>query len=164
VFTNTFKRQPPPTPGPDPGPDAKPAQQRADLAATKHPSTRVATRGDTVTFRLTVTNRGPDHASRVVLHDQLFGSAQLVSIHADRGSCSHSLPVVCQLGTLSPHAKAHVTVRLQITSRSSRFADRAVVGAATQDPRLANNVDSASVRVVRPPTQRLRRHKPRFTG
>ncbi len=146
VFTNTFTHKPPPPPPPGPDP-----LENADLSVTKHASPRVASTGDVVTFHITVTNHGPDHASRVVLHDQLFGSADLVAIHTDTGRCSRNLPIVCSLGTLAPGAKAHVTVRLRITSRASHFADRAVVGTATDDPHLTNNVDSATVRLVRAP-------------
>jgi len=123
---------------------------------TKHASTPVATIGSIVAFQITVTNHGPDHASRVMLHDQLFGSASLVSIHTTAGRCSASLPVACDLGTLRPGASAHITVRLRVTA-ASRFRDRAVVGTATDDPNLANNVASALVRLTRPTA-------PPFTG
>ena len=148
VFTNTFTRHPPPEPGPDPGPDDQPAQQTADLSVTKQASTPAARSGDVVTFHITVTNHGPDDAARVMLHDQLSGSAELVSIHTDAGSCSQHLPVTCQLGTLRPGAAAHVTVRLRITAGGRHFSDRAVVGTASDDPRLANNVASAVVRLT----------------
>jgi uncharacterized repeat protein (TIGR01451 family) len=159
VFTDTFTREPPPPPPPDPGPDEEAAQQVADLGVIKHASTPVARTGDTVAFRITVTNHGPNHAARAVLNDQLFGSARLVAIHTDRGSCSAHLPVFCELGTLAPGEKAHITVRLRITSQASPFADRAVVGSATPDPNKANNVASARVRLAH-----HRPSAPRFTG
>lgn len=155
VFTNIHT--PHPAPEPPPGPDPL---ETADLSVTKQPSTSVASTGDLVTFRITVTNHGPDPAAHVILHDQLFGSATLVSIQTNAGSCSRSLPIVCQLGTMAPGARAHVTVRLRITSTASHFRDRAVVGTATDDPNLANNVDSATVRLTRPSAPPA----PPFTG
>lgn len=170
VFTNTFSHKPPPEPPPDTGPGVpgggpgeqgplQPAQQLADLSVSKHASTQVASRGHTVTFRITVTNHGPDRASRVVLHDQLFGSSRLIGVHTTAGRCSARLPLVCQLGTVRAGASVHVTVRLRVTGRA-RFTDRAVVGTAATDLNLRNNVASVAVRLVSPRTP----PPPRVTG
>lgn len=161
VFTNTFSTHPPPEPAPDqaaPGEDPlAPAQRTANLSVTKRASTPATSRGRIVSFRITVTNHGPDHATGVMLNDQLFGSARLVAVRTDTGRCSRRLPVVCSLGTLNPGANANVTVRMRITGRSSRLRNRAVAGSASADLRTASNVDAATVRVIRPP-------RPPFTG
>lgn len=161
VFTDTFTEHPPPVPPPEPpvppppGPPAPPGPQPdvtyADLAVTKHASPPVVTQGGIVTYRLTVTNHGPDDATRVVLDDKPLGSAVVVSVHTNVGSCTSRVPITCQLGTLKPHAKVSITVRLRVTGHASPFTNRAVVGSATDDPNLANNVASATIRVVAPP-------------
>lgn len=150
VFGNTFTRHPAPPPKPDPGPDDQPAEQSADLSVTKRASRRVVQRGQTVTFRITVANHGPDHASGVILHDQPIGSGRAVAIRTSSGRCSARLPLMCRLGTLKPGARVHVTVRVRVTAHT-HLRNRAVVGSATHDPKPGNGVDAARVRVVRPP-------------
>ncbi len=164
VFTDTFTRTPPPQPPPEPPappppeppapPGAnldQPSEPYADLSVTKHASPATVTRGQIVTYRIAVTNHGPDDAARVVLNDQPLGSGVLVSVHTDVGSCHVSLPLVCQLGTLKPGAKAHITVRVRLGTRSSRFTNRSVVGTATYDPNLSNNVARTTITVLPPP-------------
>jgi uncharacterized repeat protein (TIGR01451 family) len=103
-----------------------------------------------VTYRITVTNHGPDSASRVVLNDQASGSSTIVSVMTDRGQCQTGPPIRCHLGTLKPGQTANITVRLRVTAGSSTFTNRVVVGTATYDPNLSNNAAIASVAVVAP--------------
>ncbi len=160
VFTDTFTATPPPVPPPEPpvppppGPPAPPGPQPdvayADLAVTKHATAPVVTQGGVVTYRITVTNHGPDDATRVILDDQPLGPAVVVSAHTNVGSCTSRVPITCQLGTLKPRAKVNLTVRLQVAGHAAHFTNRAVVGGATYDPNLSNNVARATVMVVAP--------------
>ena len=84
VFTNAFSAKPPvppkPTPvppNPTPVPPVPPNPQTpggaydiADLIVTKVASAPVVTRGQVIGFRITVKNRGPSPAQRVVVDDQ----------------------------------------------------------------------------------------------
>jgi uncharacterized repeat protein (TIGR01451 family) len=164
VFTDAFTPTPPPEPPPEPpgplppepppppGPDPdQPSAPYSDLAVTKTASPQTVTAGGVVTYRITVTNLGPDDATRVVLGDKPTGSAAVVSVHTDVGRCRVRLPVICLLGTLKPGAKANITIRLRPGSESPGFTNHAVVGTATYDPRLGNNVAHATVTVVAPP-------------
>lgn len=164
VYTDTFTATPPPEPTPQPpeppppSPDIppqpspdQPASPWADLAVNKSATPRVLAAGNVVTYRITVTNHGPYDATRVVLGDKLFAGATGVSVRSDVGHCAGKVLVVCRLGTLKPGAKATVTLRLQIHRQPATLTNRVVVGTETFDPRLANNVSHATVRVVAPP-------------
>ena len=83
VFTDVFSSTPPPEPGPQPpeplppepphppGPNPdEPSAPWADLAVTKTASPSVVVAGDVITYRITVTNHGPNDAARVVLDDK----------------------------------------------------------------------------------------------
>lgn len=164
VYTDTFTPTPPPEPPPEPpappppkpptpptpNPD-QPSDPYADLAVAKTASPSTVSVGGVVTYRITVTNHGPDDATRVVVGDQPLAGAVLLSVHTDLGRCGSQLPLRCQLGTLRPGARVHITVRIRATRPTRRLINQAVVGTATVDPNLANNVSRASVRVVSPP-------------
>jgi uncharacterized repeat protein (TIGR01451 family) len=140
IYTDTFSHTPPPepppqppappTPGPPPpqGPDTtQPSEPYSDLAVAKHASRAVLIRGDIVTYRITVTNHGPDDAARVVLGDQPRGPAVVVAANTSIGRCQVRLPITCYLGTLKPGVKAHITIRLRVTtslsaSRTARWS------------------------------------------
>jgi uncharacterized repeat protein (TIGR01451 family) len=160
VFTDTFSSHPeppapppiPPTPpAPPPTPPA-PIYELSDLAVTKHASPTVVTRGEIVSYRVTVSNLGPDPAQRVALGDQPLGPALIVSVHSPVGRCTVRPRIVCQLGTLNAGSRVVVTIALRPVTGSSRFTNRAVVGTATSERTLANNVALASVRVIAPPS------------
>ncbi len=162
VFTNAFSATPPippkPTPVPPnptpvpPTPTPNPAYDIADLVVTKVASALVVTRGEVIGFRITVKNRGPNPAERVVLDDQPRAAATVVAVHTTAGSCHHSGRLtVCPLGTLKHGASVIITVRTRVHTHAARFINRAVVGSSTLEQTLRNNVASAQVTVVGPP-------------
>ncbi len=164
VYTDTFSTNPPPEPPPEPpaplppeppappglDPD-QPSAPYSDLVVTKTASPSIVTVGGVITYRITVKNLGPDDATRVVLGDKPIGTAVVVSVHSDTGHCQALLPMICQLGTLTPGAMVSITLRLRPNKPSPGFTNRAVVGSATYDPTLANSVSDATVSVVGPP-------------
>lgn len=166
VFTNTFSRipepptppptpptPPPPTPLPTPPPTPTPPApiyELSDLIITKHASTTVVTQGQAVFYRINVKNLGPDASERVVVSDQLLGGTQLMSIRNPAGRCTTHRRVVCQLGTLKPGAQVTLTIRVRLNTPPSNVTNRAVVGTATEERSLANNVAQATVRVIMP--------------
>jgi uncharacterized repeat protein (TIGR01451 family) len=124
----------------------------ADLVVTKVASATVVTRGQVIGFRITVKNRGPNPAQRVVLADQPRAAATVVAVHTTAGSCHHrGRLTVCPLGTLKPGASVIITVRTRVEAHASGFVNRAVVGTSTLEETLANNVASAQVTVAGPP-------------
>ena len=159
VFTNAFSATPPVLPKPTPIPPQPPHPQTpggaydiADLIVTKVASAPVVTRGQVIDFRITVKNRGPNPAQRVVLDDQPRAAATVVEVHTTAGGCHHSGRLtVCQLGTLKHGASVVITVRTRVETHRVSFVNRAVVGTSTLEQTLANNVASAQVSVVGPP-------------
>jgi uncharacterized repeat protein (TIGR01451 family) len=171
VFTDEFSREPeeeaqveppaPPPPGPDipPGPSPEePASPWADLAVSKAAAAATVAVGNTLTYRITVTNHGPDAAARVVVNDKLASGLTLLSAHTRVGGCEAGLVVSCHLGLIQPGARVTVIVRVRVDRRPGRVSNRAVVGTSTFDPVLRNNVSHAAVRVTPPPLP------PPFTG
>lgn len=159
VFTNAFSATPPVPPKPTPVPPVPPtppalggAYDIADLVVTKVASAPVVTRGQVIGFRITVKNRGPSPAQRVVVDDQPRAAATLVAVHTTAGSCHQSGRLtVCSLGTLKRGGSVTITVRSRVETHGTSFVNRAVVGTSTLEQSLANNVDSAQVSVVGPP-------------
>lgn len=155
VFTNAFSATPKPPVPPDPTPvpsTPAPAYQIADLIVTKLASAPVVTRGQVIGFRITVKNRGPDTAQRVVLTDQPRAAATVVAVHTTVGGCHHrGRLTVCPLGTLKSGASATITVRTRVQTHATSFVNRAVVGTSTLEQALANNVSAAQITVVGPP-------------
>lgn len=154
VYTDAFTTHPPPPDQPPPAPinPDQPSYELSDLHLTKHASPTVVTEGHVVTYRMTVRNLGPDPAERVVLNDQPLGRVALASVHSPAGPCEPGVPIVCQLGNLEPGAAVTVTVRLVPRSPSASLVNRAVVGSASLEPNLVNNVAHAAIRVLpRPP-------------
>ena len=174
MFTNAFSATPlippkptpippnptPITPGPTPippgpatgPPPPNPGYDVADLVVTKLASAPIVTRGQEVGFRITVKNRGPNPAERVVLADQPRAASTVVAAHTTGGSCHRSGRLtVCPLGTLKHGASVTITVRTRVDTHSTRFINRAVVGSSTLEQSLTNNVAHAEVSVVGPP-------------
>jgi uncharacterized repeat protein (TIGR01451 family) len=164
VYTDVFSTTPAPEPGPEPpeplppnpivppapNPD-EPSATWTDLGITKTASPTVVTAGGVITYRITVTNHGPNDATSVVVGDKLSGSATLVSVHSDVGHCQAGPPAICHLGTLKPGKKVTITLQVRVSQQTGRLTNRVVVGTATYDPDLANNLSRATVRLVPAP-------------
>ena len=162
VFTNRFTPTPPPEPpapptpptpptppAPPSGGGATPSYAGTDLAVTKQALQPTALEGQAISYRITVHNNGPDAAADVVLADQPGGRATIVSVHTSTGHCQTGTPVICRLGNLDAGASVTIMVRLIPQTTGSTFVNRAVVGGATAETTLANNISSATVRIVR---------------
>ena len=88
-------------------------------------------------FRITVKNRGPDAAQRVVLTDQPRGAATVVEVHTTVGGCHRrGRLTVCPLGTLKRGHSVTITVRTRVQSHATTFVNRAVVGTSTLERTL----------------------------
>ncbi len=153
VFTTTPQPPTPPTPPPTPPtpPPTPPAPpyQVSDLMVTKHATPTVAAQDEVVSYRISVKNLGPDAAERVELTDRILG--QLVSANSPAGRCAGQPRVVCALGTIKAGATVVVTIRVRLNLPPSTLINRAVVGTATDESNLANNVATAKVKVIKAP-------------
>ncbi|HTU98634.1 MAG TPA: DUF11 domain-containing protein [Solirubrobacteraceae bacterium] len=165
VFTDRFVAHPPPTPPPNPpptpnpppGPPAPdggntPAYAGTDLTLAKQALTPAVARGQAVTFRITVHNKGPATAANVVVADQPKDPARIISVRPSVGQCQVGKVIICRLGNLKPGATAAVMVRLIPETSGATFTNRAVVGGTTAEATLANNIGHATIRVLHPPT------------
>jgi uncharacterized repeat protein (TIGR01451 family) len=113
---------------------------QADLAIVKT-APAVASVGSTLTYRLTVTNNGPDDAQGVVLSESFPAGLPFVSATAP---CQAGFD--CALGTLNAGASRTVDVTFSIPADypgPSLIVNTASVAATTADPTPANNTANA---------------------
>ncbi|HBL28567.1 MAG TPA: hypothetical protein DD490_17165, partial [Acidobacteria bacterium] len=121
---------------------------QADLAITKT-APSVSAIGSTVTYRLTVTNQGPDDALGVSLDESLPAGLAFVSATAP---CQSGF--ACNLGYLPVGASRSVDVTLSIPAGyggPSLITNTATAAAATADPASANNSASAVTTLIAAP-------------
>lgn len=126
----------------------------ADLAAAMTgPST--APSHSPATYTITISNRGPEAASNVVLTDNLPYGAQFKDISSSQGSCTPpakgSYEVTCQLGDIANGDAANSTVTVRITAHPSQgyVNNVASVTSDTVDPDLSNNTTAFSTAVTK---------------
>jgi len=92
------------------------ARPATDVLVAQLPSTNLVLLGQTLTYRLHVTNRGPNVATAVRLSDVIPLTANFVSAIASQGACSNAGGVVtCELGTLAAGARAQVDLTVNPT-------------------------------------------------
>ena len=127
----------------------------ADVAVTAVASPQQALLGSNVTYTITVTNRGPDSATGVVLNDILPSGSTLVSATSTRGTVTTSPGnVSVTMGSMAPGDNGIVTVVIKAPSVSTTMLSLINVSSAQPDPNLLNN--SLIVRtIVSPPFIRL---------
>jgi hypothetical protein len=136
---------------PDKADPATPGSPWADVSVAKDViGTGGVNLGSALSYRIVVTNHGPDTAEQVALDEQPLRSARLISVGTTAGNCTRSLPLICSLGDLRSGAKGTVTVKL-VPRSSGRFLNLATVGTTTADPDLDNNVAGATAYIAAPP-------------
>ena len=99
-----------------------------------------------ITWTLTVTNHGPATATGVVLTDFANLPVAFTFASSTAGTCTTVPAVKCQLGTIAVGATVLVTLvgRPRV---AGTLINTARVTGQQLDPRLANNVSSATTRV-----------------
>ncbi|MFF3334449.1 HYR domain-containing protein [Streptomyces sp. NPDC002888] len=118
-----------------------PVAPSADLAVTAAADPQPAFTGGTVTATFTLTNAGPDPATKIVLTAGTPGAATMVS---PQDRCTAASPC-----TLPAGGRIQVTTRLSYDKATSGTLTARVAGTPT-DPRTANNTDSLRFRVLKP--------------
>jgi uncharacterized repeat protein (TIGR01451 family) len=164
VFDDHFTPQPSPTPPsptpplpPNPPTPPSPPQGNAstyptsNLSVTKQALDPFAVEGEPVTFRIAVHNGGPDTAANAVLADKPASKATIVYARPSAGQCQTGKIVICRLGNINAGATVVIMVRLTPETTATPFVNRVVVGGATAESSLANNVARSTVRVITPP-------------
>jgi len=91
----------------------------ANPALTKSASPTEAQIGDSIDFRLTITNYGDEEADDVVLTDPLPEFLDVVDVTADKGTFTITgRTVVIVLGTLAPGETIAVHIRAQVNAQA----------------------------------------------
>lgn len=114
----------------------------ADLSVTKSASPTPVRVGDPLTYTITVTNKGPDAATNVVVTDTLPGTVNLVSTTPSAPTCDATVTsvtiVACDLGALIKGASATVTILVTPTVLGT-LINNVSVTADQADENLRNN-------------------------
>ena len=121
----------------------------ADLSLVKTGPARVDA-GSAITYRLVVSNAGPDPAAAVVVNDTLPSGVTYVSAAGSGWSCNHvaDVTVNCTRASLASGTSAPpVLVVVLGPDVATTLVNVANVAAATFDPVAANNGSTASTAV-----------------
>jgi uncharacterized repeat protein (TIGR01451 family) len=139
----------PPTPPPPP------TSSQIDLAITKVATPNPVTLGENVTYTLKVTNKGPDEATNVVVTDALPSETTFVSVSTDKGTCTGTNAITCNLGQVAVGEIITITIVVKPTTTGT-ITNTAVVAGTQQERDTSNNTASATVTVIGPRTPRSR--------
>ncbi|MFD9378674.1 CARDB domain-containing protein [Streptomyces sp. NPDC059999] len=122
----------------------------ADLTVAKAADATTVTVGQTVTYRITVHNTGPNQATGVTVTDRL--PDDLTFLSADAAPGSHD-PATGQwtVGDLAVGATATLVLRAKAT-KAGQIGNTATVTGNEKDPDAGNNTDTVSVCVEPAPS------------
>jgi uncharacterized repeat protein (TIGR01451 family) len=134
-----------------------PANASADLSVADFGPFQTSA-GNSVSYRVELTNRGPDPAQTVVLTTSVPGNTTFVSETPDSGfSCttldvgSSTGTIDCTIATLPANSTAIFTFVFNVdsgTANGTVITDAASVSSTTNDPHLGDNSASTSTTVV----------------
>lgn len=117
-----------------------------DLAVAKSVSPNPGQVGQSLSYRITLTNNGPAPATNVSLTDNLPASVTVGSSSSTVGTCSGTGPVTCAIGSLPVNASAIVTIGVTPTTQG-QIVNSATVSATEADYESSNNIASITTQV-----------------
>jgi uncharacterized repeat protein (TIGR01451 family) len=120
-----------PGPGPDP---------TFDLVAAKTAASKSVYVGQALKYTITVTNKGPASAPNAKLTDTLNHPASVVSVKTSQGSCTKTLPMTCQLGTIKAGGKVTITATVKLRDDGCTQRNVASTTGEGTDTNPANNL------------------------
>lgn len=122
----------------------------ADLTMAKAADATAVTVGQTVTYRITVGNAGPNEATGVTVTDQLPDTLTFLSATASPGTYD---PATGQwsVGDLAEGATATLVLRAKATA-SGRITNTATATGNEKDPDTTNNTDTVTICVEPAPS------------
>lgn len=115
----------------------------ADLSLVKTTENSTIRPGDTVTYKITITNNGPDSSSDVALIDKLPPALMAGEFSIDNGATWEPWGDRYTLGTMQPKDAKTILLRGILAPLTSHVINAAMVTSATPDPDLSNNFDVA---------------------
>ena len=123
---------------------------QADLELTKEANVTYVLVNQTVSFKITVVNHGPNTAVNVRVHDVLPESLKFVSFKASRGTYDNETGL-WTIGDLKKGEKVYLEITVNATEKG-KVTNVAYVKSDTYDNDTSNNRDSATVEVDEPQT------------
>ncbi len=125
---------------------------QADLAITMGDAPESVERGTTLTYKLTITNQGPETANDVRWRFILTALFRLESILTSQGpGCmDEEEDLVCRLGTLEKGGKATITMTGRPLVSPSILTNRTSVFSELPDPDWSNNIIQIHTDVTTP--------------
>ncbi|MGQ9628413.1 MAG: DUF11 domain-containing protein, partial [Anaerolineae bacterium] len=134
-----------------------PSGGQADLSIAKSDNPDPVSPGETLTYRLTIFNSGPNAASNVVVRDLLSIQVSYQETNSPPDwSCSHSGgpfggTVTCTKPTLEPGGSAEIIITVLVdTSSIDTIKNKGKVTSSTSDPNLNNNTYVEYTKIVTP--------------
>ncbi len=129
----------------------QPEQPQADIAVRKTAAPDPVKHDHDLTYRIQVTNNGPDDATDVTMHDALPAKTELKSVSATQGTCTSTTgePAVvdCSLGNLANGASATITIVVKVKAKGVVSNTASAKASSPPDPVLSNNSSTATVTV-----------------
>ncbi len=121
----------------------------ADLGILKLDSPDPVRAGETLTYTLVVTNRGPNDATGVTVTDPLPAGVSFVSAAPSQGACGGAATVACALGGLGAGNSATVSIVVAVSAAAvPSVTNTATVAANEPDPNPGDDVATAPTTVV----------------
>jgi uncharacterized repeat protein (TIGR01451 family) len=134
-----------------------PAPPSADLGVVKTDSADPIETGKTLTYKIDVSNIGPNDATNVVVTDKLDSKLDFVSVTTSKGTCKvKGRTVTCTIDNLvadgtdpySADSKATITLKVKAPAKAGTISNTAEVASDVTDPNPANNTDTETTKVV----------------
>ncbi len=120
-----------------------------DLTSKMTAAPKIVMSGGTITYNFTITNKGPDDATNVVLDDPVPAGAGFVSAIPSVGACN--AVVHCTLGPLAKGAlPITVEIKFAAPAFAGSFVNTATVAADQTDTSPGNNESTIKTSVLLP--------------
>lgn len=121
--------------------------------------------GSTVTFTMKITNHGPSSAPATRVTDMLpkglsFSSSTPPPCIPDEVSAA----IVCNVGTLTPHASTTVTLKAKVTGQPGKITNTATVASSNNDPNPKNNTSKVTITVYKKPQEPVKKPPKKIKG
>jgi uncharacterized repeat protein (TIGR01451 family) len=132
-----------------------------DLVIAKDATSPTPLNG-TVTYAMTVTNKGPDTATNVQLADPAPAGITYLTATTSQGTCVVTASLVtCDLGTIAPGRVVTITVTARATQVGQHTNTATVTGSGGGEANPTDNVDTATTVVPAPITPPTPKPKPK---
>jgi uncharacterized repeat protein (TIGR01451 family) len=131
---------------------ARGTEPAADLTLTNVDSPDPVQSGATLTYTVTVHNKGPDPAIDVAMTDNLPGGTTVVSATPSDGRCNpNPRKVVCRLDPLAVDATWTIAIAVSVSKKKGSLTNAASVQSGLPDPRPGDNSQSQTTTIGSPP-------------